>query len=361
MDERTAYLGFNLVSGIGPGRVRMLVTYCGSASAAWLATTDDWRAAGLDRRSIAALEAGRQQIDFEQEWQAIECANIQVVLETDAAYPEALRSIYHPPTLLYMRGTIVAADRWAVAIVGTRNPSAYGREVAYSFAQELAQNGLTIISGLAYGIDAQAHQAALDHEGRTIAVLGSGLVHIYPSKHRTLADAISQSGALISEYAPTLQPLSGNFPARNRLISGLAMGTLVVEAGTRSGALITARFALDQGREVFAVPGSIWSRTSAGTHQLLIEGAHLTQTVQDILDALAIQQTFHQAATCVPETPAEALLIPLLQTEPMHIDQLCRASGLSAADTAATLGMMELKGMVRQLHAMVFTLVRSVR
>ncbi len=360
MDERSALLAFNLTAGLGPQRVRTLINYCGSAQAAWHATSADWQAAGIDRRSIQAWQTARVSLDLAAEWAAIEAAGISVVIEGDAAYPPQLASMVHAPLLLYMRGALHTCDRWALAVVGTRNPTPYGREVAYQIASELAHAGITVVSGLALGIDAQAHQAALASGGRTIAVLGSGLRSIYPQQHTRLAEQIATQGVLFSEYAPTMVPVSGNFPARNRLISALALGVLVVEAGARSGALITAKFALDQGRDVFAVPGSILSRTSDGPNQLIYDGAVPVRSVDDILsqlqlDTIHVQQTVSEI---VPETPAEALLLPWLVGEPQHIDALCRASGLGAADTAATLGMMELKGMVRQPSPMHYVLAR---
>jgi DNA processing protein len=361
MDERSAYLAFNLTAGIGPNRLRALIDYCGSAPAAWQASADDWRAAGLDRRSIEALHKAHDRLDLAAEWRAIEAAGLQVILLNDASYPPLLRQIEAPPPLLYVRGTLVDTDRWAVAVVGTRNATPYGREVTYKIAGDLASAGVTVVSGLALGIDAIAHRAALDRSGRTLAVLGSGLGTIYPPQHRGLADEIAGQGALISEYAPTSAPLGGNVPARNRLISGLALGTLVVEAGERSGALITVQFALEQGREVFAIPGSILSRASDGPNQLIVDGATPIRSVEQLLAQLNLNQAVAQQAIAaiVPDTPTEAALLPLLSGEPTHIDVLGRSSGLGAAEIAATLGLMELKGMVRQIGGMQYVLARE--
>ncbi len=361
MDERSAYLAFNLTSGIGPNRLRALVDYCGSAVAAWEASADDWRAAGLDRRSIEALHKTHGRLDLAAEWRAIEAAGLRVIMLDDPEYPPLLRQIDAPPPLLYVRGTFIDTDRWAVAVVGTRNATPYGREVTYKIAGDLASAGVTVISGLALGIDAIAHRAALDRSGRTLAVLGSGLGTIYPPQHRALADEITMQGALISEYAPTSAPLSGNFPARNRLISGLALGTLVVEAGERSGALITVQFALEQGRDVFAIPGSILSRASDGPNQLIVDGATPIRSVEQLLAQLNLNQAVAQQeiAAIVPDTPAEAALLPLLSGEPTHIDVLGRSSGMAAAEISATLGLMELKGMVRQVGGMHYVLARE--
>lgn len=361
MDERSAYLAFNLTPGIGPTRLRALVEYCGSAAAAWQAQPDDWRAAGLDRRSVEALRKSRAGLDLAAEWRAIEAIGARVVVVEDAEYPALLRQIEAPPPLLYVRGSLVEGDRWAVAVVGTRNATPYGREVAAKLSGDLAAAGVTVVSGLALGIDAVAHRVALEHNGRTIAVLGSGVGAVYPSQHQGLAERICERGALISEYAPTAAPLGGNFPARNRLISGLSLGTLVVEAGERSGALITVQFALEQGREVFAVPGSILSRASDGPNQLIVEGATPVRGVEGILAQLNLSHAAAQreVAAVVAETPAEAALLPLLSGEPTHIDSLGRDSGLLAHEVSATLGLMELKGMVRQVGAMHYVLARA--
>lgn len=356
MDERTAYLAFNLTPGIGPARLRALIDHCGTASAAWAAGPGDWQAAGLDRRAVAALRESRATLDLPAAEEAIAAAGLRVLLAGDETYPALLRQIHDPPPLIYVRGALLPADRWAVAVVGTRAPTHYGKEAARRLAGELAAAGVTIVSGLALGVDAIAHRAALECNGRTFAVLGCGLSAIYPAQHRELAERIAGQGALISEYPPGAAPLAGNFPARNRVISGLALGTLVVEAGARSGALITAQFALEQNREVFAVPGSIFSPASDGPNQLLAEGAALARTVDSILEQLqigaaAVQQELRLE---LPATPEEAALLARLSAAPSHIDELGRACGLPAAVVAATLGMMELKGMARHIGGMLY-------
>lgn len=361
MNERDAYLAFNLTPGIGPTRLRQLVEYCGSAVIAWDAKADDWRAAGLDRRTIEALHKSHASLDLAAEWRAIEAIGARIVILGDDEYPALLRQIDSSPPLLYVRGTLLETDRWAVAVVGTRNATPYGREVTHKIAHDLASAGITVVSGLALGIDSIAHRAALEAQGRTIAVLGSGIGSVYPPQNQAIAERICEQGALLSEYAPTVAPLGGNFPARNRLISGLALGTLVVEAGERSGALITVQFALEQGRDVFAIPGSILSRASDGPNQLIIDGATPVRTVQNILAQLNLNEAAAQQeiAAIIPETPAEAALLPLLSGEPTHIDVIGRASGLKAYEVAATLSLMELKGMVRQIGGMQYVIARE--
>jgi DNA processing protein len=265
-------------------------------------------------------------------------------------YPALLSQIPDPPPVLFVLGEITPADEWAVATVGTRKASAYGREVARRLGEEFARNGVTVVSGMARGIDGIVHKAVLDAGGRTIAVLGSGIDHIYPPEHRSLAHAIAENGAIVSDYPLGTRPEGTNFPPRNRIISGLSLGTVVVEAGLRSGALITADFALDQGRDVFAVPGNILNPGSAGCNRLLRDGAHVVTEIRDILEVLRLEQVpAKQAARLsLPDNPTEATLFKQLSADPRHLDDLARACGISVALVSSTLVMMELKGMVRQ-------------
>jgi DNA processing protein len=255
------------------------------------------------------------------------------------------------------------SDYWAVAVVGTRRLTSYGRHVTEQLVTGLVQNGVTIISGLALGIDGIAHQTALDQGGRTIAVLGSGVDHIYPAKHRKLAQDIVDSGrgAIVSEYALGTHPEARNFPPRNRIISGLSLGTLVVEAGERSRALITARFALEHNREVFAVPGNMNSPASRGPNNLIQEGAKLVLGVNDILEELNIHMVQEKVAfqMALPESKEEAALLELLAGQPIHVDELSRQSGLSSQVVSSTLTMMELKGMVQQAGRMHYVMARE--
>lgn len=359
IDERSALLGFNLVRGIGPRRLSRLITTCGSAAAAWQADEEAWREAGLSERTIQSLVQARERLDLGAEWALIERAGITAVAVDDTGYPALLRRIAAPPPLLFVRGALARADRVAVAIVGTRTPSAYGREVAAMLARDFVSAGVTVVSGLALGIDGIAHRGALDAGGRTLAVLGCGLSSVYPAQHRGLASEVEQRGALLSEYAPSVPLLSGNFAARNRLISGLSLATIVVEAGSRSGALITAQFALEQGRPVFAVPGSILSPTSAGPNALLAKGALPACSAAAVLKALGLDEAAPRSMPMPkPETPAEEALLALLSHEPCHIDALGYQAGLAAHEVAATLGMMELRGMVRQPSPLFYTVAR---
>jgi DNA processing protein len=355
------YLGFNLVRGIGPIRQAHLVEHCGSLEAAWNASTNDLRAAGLDAKTSAALADARQRIDLDGELARLAQMGIRVLTLDDADYPRLLREAPAAPPLLYVRGSLAAVDEWAVAVVGTRSPTSYGKEATRAIVGELAQRGVTIISGLAMGIDSIAHQAALDAGGRTMAVLACGLDVIYPERNRAMAQQISEQGALISDYPLHTRPHAANFPPRNRIISGLSLGVLVVEAGIKSGALITVEFALEQGRDVFAVPGHIFSAKSHGTHRLIRDGAALVGSADDLLEALnlhtaQIQQELHEAAP--PDDPNQAALLRHLSAEPQHIDVIARACGLAAPTVAATLTVLELTGWVRQVGPMEYVRAR---
>ncbi|MBL8998951.1 MAG: DNA-protecting protein DprA, partial [Gemmatimonadetes bacterium] len=265
-----------MVTGIGPTRLRRLLAYFGGdVERAWRAPTAGLAAAGLEPRLIDRLVAARAELDLSAVLRQVADCGARLVTWDDPDYPPALLKIDWPPPVLFVRGDLSADDERAVAIVGTRRPSLYGRDVAARFARELAGRGLTVVSGLARGIDAVAHRAALEAGGRTLAVLGCGIDSIYPAEHRDLAGAITASGAVLSDYAPTVPPDAANFPPRNRIISGLSLGVIVVEAAEESGALITTRFANDQGREVFAVPGQIFTKGSRGPHRLIQQGAKL--------------------------------------------------------------------------------------
>ena len=351
MDDLRFWLGFNLVRGIGPVRLRALMAYFGSVAEAWKASEGELQAINLDRRAVANLLETRRTIDLDALLRRVEAAGVQVLTWESPEYPSLLREIPDPPPVLFVRGTLAGSDAWSVAMVGTRKASTYGREVARRLALELASAGVTVVSGLARGIDAVAHRAALESGGRTIAVLGCGVDRIYPPEHRELAQAIVGAGALISDYPLGTEPDAANFPARNRIISGLSLGTVVVEAGVGSGALITADFAADQGREVFAVPGSILSPGSVGCNRLLRDGASVVTEAADILDALHLQSAHEQQAARIilPENADEAAIFARLTQEPSHLDEVVRASGLPVGLVSSTLVMMELKGMVRQV------------
>jgi DNA processing protein len=348
------WVGFHRVPYIGPTRIDRLISHFGGLDRAWRASANDLRRV-LDERALESLLAVRAALDLDQEMARIERAGIAVITRDDADYPRRLAEIPAPPPVLYLRGTLLPEDDVAVAIVGTRRLTNYGREVATSLAGDLAAAGVTIVSGLARGIDAVAHQAALAAGGRTIAVLGSGPNVIYPPEHRTLAARITEQGAVLSDYPPDRKPDAQNFPARNRIIAGLSRGVLVVEAPARSGALITVDFAADQGRDVFAVPGSILSPASAGCHKLLRDGARPVTCADDILEDLNLNVSRRGEQTAVqqalPLEEDERRLLALLTADPQHIDELAAAANHPIHEIGALLLTMELKGLVRNAGA----------
>jgi DNA processing protein len=362
MSELKYWLGFNLVKGIGPAKVQALIGYYGSLEGAWRATELELRKIGFDQRTIESFLMTRPALDLDACLAQTETVGVTLLTWDSPGYPAYLREIPGAPPLLYMQGAIKEVDRWAVAVVGTRRLTSYGRQATRDIVTGLVRNGVTIVSGLAKGIDAVAHQAALDAGGRTIAVLGSGLDSIYPPENRSLAaKIIAGQGAVISEYGLGIEPEAKNFPPRNRVISGLSLGVIVVEAGERSGALITSKFALEQDREVFAVPGSINSPVSRGPNKLIQQGAKLVTSADDVIDELNLTMVAEKTAVqlALPESTEEALLMSHLSTQPVHVDELSRASGLAPSLISSTLTLMELKGTVQQVGGMNYALTRE--
>jgi DNA processing protein len=356
------WLGFNLVKGIGPAKLKSLLNRFGTVADAWHAGERDMVDAGLDRRTIDGFNSTRSTIDLDSELQKVQDAGIELLVWDSKGYPKYLKEITHPPPLLYVRGEIKEVDEWAIAVVGTRRKTAYGRQVTTNLVRGLVNNRITIVSGLARGIDSIAHQTAVEMGGRTIAVLGCGPDIIYPSENRALAsNIVSGHGAIVSEFALGTKPEGKNFPPRNRVISGLSLGVVVIEAGKRSGALITADFALEQNREVFAVPGNVTSPASRGTNSLIQEGAKLVRNVEDVLEELNMMMVQEKTAVqmAMPESAEEAQLLHNLTHQPIHIDALTRQVELSSALVSSTLTLMELKGMVRQVGGMQYVLARE--
>ncbi len=363
MDDKPYWVAFNLVRGVGAVRLQALIDHFGDASSAWRAQPEELRAAGLSTKVLERLLELRGSLDLDKLWSRIVAQGIQVITWEDGGYPRRLKEIEQPPPVLYSRGELVPEDDFAVAIVGTRRITPYGRQVAEDLSAFLASNGITIVSGLARGVDATAHAAALRAGGRTIAVLGSGVDRIYPPENRGLADQIIGRGAVLSDYPVGTAPEATNFPPRNRIISGLSLAVVVIEAGETSGALITAEFAAEQGREVFAVPGSILAPQSKGTNKLIQKGALPLLTAQDLLQALNLTRVSAQksARQVLPADDVEKQLLLALSDEPLHVDDLRNQTGLPVEKVSAALVMMELKGMVRQVGAMHYVAVREVQ
>jgi DNA processing protein len=355
------WVGFNMVKGIGSVRFKMLLDAFGNAEAAWNASPETLLGAGLSRKIVESFQRFRTGVSLEQILERLDALNVHVLTWEDERYPRLLKEIDQPPPVIYVRGNLVTEDEWAVAIVGTRKVTAYGRQVAEDVASTLARNGVTIVSGLARGVDSIAHQAALNAGGRTLAVLGNGVDRVYPPENRKLAAQIMEQGALLSDYALGTPPDGINFPPRNRIISGLSMAVIVVEAGETSGALITASFAAEQGRDVFAVPGNINAPQSKGTNRLIRDGAQPLLNPQDVLETLNLTMvTEHQAVrVALPTDPVESKLYQLLSHEPKHVDEIRLQANMPIETVSATLVMMELKGMVRQVGGMSYVAVRE--
>ena len=349
-DDAAYWLAVSRVPYIGPARIERLVQRFGTLEAAWGAPRDELRAV-LESKPLAELLAARGKVQPQRELERIEAQGIAVTHPGHRAYPRLLAEAAGRPSILYVRGELTPADETGVAIVGTRRATPYGRQVAERIATELAQAGVTVISGLARGVDGVAHRTALAAGGRTIAVLGSGPDVIYPGEHRRLAEEIltAGAGAIVTEHPPGAAPDAVNFPARNRIISGMSLGVVVIEAPLRSGALITATFAADQGREVFVAPGSVFSPASEGTNLLLRDGARIVRDGADVLEDLNIGAR-REAAAIQAEMPlddTERRVYEAVGGEARHIDELAEAAGLGPGQAAAVLLTMELKGLVK--------------
>jgi DNA processing protein len=360
--ERTYWIAFASVPRIGRVRIQQLEDHFGSLAEAWRATPGQLRDAGLDSAALSAIGEARLSIEPEREAAKMAAHGVRALTWHDDEYPAQLREVFDRPPVLFIRGGLSTADDWSVAVVGTRRVTVYGRQVAEEMSRGLAQNRVTVVSGLARGVDAVAHRAALAAGGRTVAVMACGLDRVYPPEHKRLADEIIERGAVMSEYAIGVEPRGDFFPRRNRILSGMSLGVLVVEGDVKSGALITARQALEQNREVFAVPGSIYSPGSRGPNKLIQDGeAKLTLTVQDVLEELNLSMASHQieAAELIPADETESLLLRHLSSQPIHVDDVRRACGLPIAAVTSALAMLELKGMVRQVGRMNYVRTRE--
>ncbi len=344
------------MAGIGYIRMKALTDHFGELNKALEAGIDELRhvkdIGSHLARKVAEIKKGRKALD--KEWSLVKKHKVKILSIFDKDYPENLRNIYDPPILLYIKGDIMVSDKMAIALVGSRKASLYGINICRDLASQLSRMGLTIVSGLARGIDSAAHKGAIDGRGRTIGVLGSGLDNIYPPENEKLASEIASSGALISEFPMEMPPLPRNFPIRNRIISGLSLGVIVVEAAKRSGALITADLALEQGREVFAVPGRAGSLTSTGAHRLIKQGAKLVDKIDDITEELNIdfEAFIEKNKKSVPDKELagkEKKVYAALSEDPLHIDSIKDKTDLSAEEIATLLLKLEIKRMIRQL------------
>ncbi len=354
--DRDFWIAIRLAGVTSASRWLDLQERFGSGEAAWNATEPQLRAVfGNREKMLSGFLAARARLNPTEASSRLASSGVAAVTMFDSSYPPALAQIAAPPPVLFQRGQIIETDELAVAVVGTRAPTSYGKDIARSISADLARAGITIVSGLAKGIDGVAHQAALDAGGRTIAVLGSGIHDIYPRDHRLLASRIAEQGCVISDYLPDAKPDRWNFPARNRIISGLSRGVLVVEAPERSGALITVDFAADQGRDVFAVPGPLTSSASAGTNRLLRDGARLVRNAGDILEDLllfgspTVATEVHQPSLILDED--ERRVYGFLTATPLHIDDIVEASGLPLPRISAILLALELQQQAQNVGA----------
>ncbi|HXV81667.1 MAG TPA: DNA-processing protein DprA [Candidatus Binatia bacterium] len=318
---------------------------------------------GLDQQAIDGLRNFSAWDEVEKEIIRAENAGVKIVPYVDSNYPARLRTIADPPPLLYVKGEIRREDEKAVAVVGSRSTSDYGRRVARDLCRGLASWGFTVVSGMARGIDGTAHETALNAGGRTLAVLGSGVDRIYPAEHDQLYQRISKNGAVLSEFSLGTRPLAFNFPARNRLISGLSLGVVVVEATEKSGSLITAGLALEQGREVFAVPGEVGASRSRGAHRLIRQGAKLVETVEDIMEEIAPQLLAGRGKTVSPPKRMLAQdlgeefrrVFGLFEERPLQIDEVIESSGYAPSRVSEILLQLELQGYIKQLPGKKYT------
>ena len=376
MDDLKYWVALSCIPQLGAARFRRLESYFGSMENAWEADLRLLREAGLDSRTASEVVAGTRRMDPDDVMSPLVQAGVSVTTWNQEDYPPRLKEISDPPPVLYYRGEIRPEDEWSVAIVGTRRPTGYGRKAAAALSRDLASAGITVVSGLALGIDGVAHRAALECSGRTIAVVAGGLDSVYPKEHADLFEMIQGKGAVVSEHAMGVRPDARNFPRRNRLISGMSLGTVVVEAAEGSGTRWTVYQALEQNREVFCVPGDIFSPASRFTNRMIQEGAKLVADYTDILEELNLPDTSSsgresragntvfseegkehgnsQDVEIVEIDEAEAGLLLHLSAEPVHVDDLCRESGLPIASITSMLTLMELKGMVEQVGSMHF-------
>lgn len=365
------WIALNAIKGLGPVRIKYLLEKFDSPETIFRQPSHVLKKSGVFPDSaVNDVHNPKLLIDAEDQIRRAQRSNIHILTLKSPEYPPLLREIFAPPPVIYVRGNLAVFRKQSVAVVGTRNPSVYGKNVTTSLVQDLVKNPVTIISGLALGIDSCAHKVCLEHKGITVAVLGSGADMIYPASNRHIAERIIETGAIVSEFPLGTEPVSYNFPRRNRIISGLSAGVCVIEAGKKSGSLITAHYAVQQGREVFAVPGSIFSQKSDGTFNLIKNGAIPVQCAQDIVDNI---QTFSQhtcrhvetfsSSTRIPHTllsTEENAILCFLSQEPKRIDQIAEKTQVKITELFSILLNMELKGLVQQAAGQQYVKMQSL-
>ncbi len=356
------WLALSLTPGLGSILIKRLLERFKSPEAVFHASTGELSGIeGLGEKAAGEIRKGPQGKMVEKELSLLEKAGGRIITLKDADYPRRLKDIYDPPVLLYVRGEVRKEDELAVAIVGSRKTAPYGRWVTEKIGEDLARHGVTVVSGMARGIDSLAHKGAIQGRGRTIAVLGCGVDVIYPSENKNLFHQIMEHGAILSEFPMGSPPEAGHFPKRNRIISGLSVGVVIVQASAESGSLITAGYALEQGREVFAVPGNVGAEGSRGTNQLIKDGAKLVESSDDILEEILPQWRREEGVARQAETPGadltgeEKILYNLLGETPLHIDAIIRESQLDPGRVSSLLLNLELRGLISQWPGKAFS------
>jgi DNA processing protein len=356
MTDLEALVALNMVADVGSIRLKKLLEFFGKPQNIFEASFKQLtHIFGIGEKIASQIHTFKKE-ELDKEFALAKKLGLRIMSWEDEDYPLNLKNIYDPPIVLYLKGELKKEDNLSIAIVGSRRASIYGLSCAGKFAVELAQRGFTIVSGMARGVDSYAHRGALKGNGRTIAVMGSGFNHIYPPENLELAEGISQNGAVISEFAINTEPFKQNFPRRNRVISGLTLGVLIVEAARNSGALITADFALEQGRDVFALPGKVDSQNSFGTNALIKDGAKLVSSVDDILEEFNI---FDPIVKLKPDsTQSEKVLDNLFSDEPISLDEIVERTNMQVGEVSVLLLKLQLKKLIKQLPGKQF--VRSV-
>lgn len=343
----------NKIQGVGSQKMRLLLNFFGESEKIWTASLEELKASKIGDNLAERIILERKNIDPDFEWQKMQRENVQMITLENPEYPRLLKEINNPPYILYIRGTLDLNAAPLISIVGSRKYTPYGSLVANSFAKDLAKAGITVVSGMAIGIDSIAHRGAIDAGGKTIAVLGDSLdrKNIHPRINLNLSEEIVDNGALLSDYPIETPPLEFNFPARNRIIAGLSLGTLVIEAGEKSGTLITAKLALEFNREVFSVPGQIFSPQSMGTNNLIKNGAKTVTSVKDILEELDLDEAKikKQNIPKIPSTKEEEIILKILSPDPIHIDNISKLSKLGTVAVSSALSLMEMKGWIKNI------------
>lgn len=367
MESKQAYVALNMIEHLGPVRLRQLLAHFGTPQAILDASPSTLeRVHGIGPDVARSIASWRSTVDIDAEWRRIEAHGCDVLTQEDAGYPDHLREIYDPPIALYVRGSLEPRDRNAIAVVGSRQTTPYGGEVARRLGYQLAYTGVTVVSGGARGIDTAAHQGALAAGGRTVAVLGTGIDIVFPPENAALYDRIAASGAVLTQFPFGRPADKQSFPIRNRIVAGMTLGTIVVEANLSSGAMITAQFAIDAGRQVFAVPGRIDSPRSKGCHDLIKKGAKLCEGIDDVLPEF--EYLFPPANRPSPNSPAPLPALELSEPEQavhraleggeLDTDEVIRSSGLPASAASVALFSLEMKRLIRQLPGRRYQLMR---